>query len=144
MLRRLKSLGMQLRELRNIFIMFILPKLTYASPAWSSSLSLTQQRQLERVQKRACRIIMGDRYTTYETALITLDLTSLTDSHTKLLKQFGERLISHPRHRHFLPDNNPKPRHAMRHYNRLKPIRATTERYKKSAIPAIVNIINNP
>ncbi|KAK3877796.1 hypothetical protein Pcinc_017526 [Petrolisthes cinctipes] len=109
MLRRLKSLGMQLRELRNIFIMFILPKLTYASPAWSSSLSLTQQRQLERVQKRACRIIMGDRYTTYETALITLDLTSLTDSHTKLLKQFGERLISHPRHRHFLPDNNPNP-----------------------------------
>ena len=49
MLRRLKSLGAPTPELTTIFTSFILPKLTYASPAWTSSLNLTQMRQLEGV-----------------------------------------------------------------------------------------------
>ncbi|MPC98227.1 hypothetical protein E2C01_093586 [Portunus trituberculatus] len=51
MLCRLKSLGM--------YLSFILPKLMYISPAWSSSLSSTQQQELKNVQKRVCRVILG-------------------------------------------------------------------------------------
>lgn len=142
MLRRLKSLGMPQRELKSIFTIFILPKLAYASPAWSSSLSLTQQRQLERVQKRACRVILGDSYTTYEEALTTLELTTLSERHLHILRQFGTRLLTHPRHRQLLPEENPRPRHAVRHHNKIKPIRAVTDRYKKSAVPTIVKLIN--
>ncbi|MPC90631.1 hypothetical protein E2C01_085628 [Portunus trituberculatus] len=36
----------------------------YVSVTWSSSLSSTQQQQLENVQKRACRIILGPAYNT--------------------------------------------------------------------------------
>ncbi|XP_050713416.1 uncharacterized protein LOC126996704 [Eriocheir sinensis] len=59
MLRRLRTLGAPAAELCSIYSSFILPKLMYASPAWSSSLTLTQQQQLERVQKRAFRVILG-------------------------------------------------------------------------------------
>ena len=142
MLRRLKSLGMPQRELRSIFTIFILPKLTYASPAWSSSLTLTQHRQLEKVQKRAVRIILGESYVSYEEALATLDLSPLSARYEDLMRQFGEKLLIHPRHRDLLPELNPPPRHTVRHHNVLKPIRATTDRYKKSPIPTIVNIIN--
>ena len=143
MLRRLKSLGMPERELGSIFTTFILPKLTYASPAWSSSLSLTQRRQLERVQKRAVKIILGRSYTTYEEALSTLQLSSLSDHHSHLMRQFGTKLLTHPRHRDLLPDTNPPPTRAVRHHNVLVPIRATTDRYKHSPIPTIVGLINN-
>ena len=57
MLRRLRSLGTPADELKGVYTSFILPKFMYASPAWSPSLNLTQQQQLERVQKRACRVI---------------------------------------------------------------------------------------
>ena len=64
MLRRLRSLGTPAEELKGVYITFILPKLMYASPVWSSSLTRTQQQQLESVQKRAYRIILGAAYTT--------------------------------------------------------------------------------
>ncbi|MPC89285.1 hypothetical protein E2C01_084223 [Portunus trituberculatus] len=43
MLRRLKSLGTPADELKGIYITFILPKLTYASPVWSTSLTCTKK-----------------------------------------------------------------------------------------------------
>ncbi|XP_050721171.1 uncharacterized protein LOC127001045 [Eriocheir sinensis] len=39
LLRRLKKLGTPARELASVYSTFILPRLTYASPAWSSSLN---------------------------------------------------------------------------------------------------------
>ena len=143
MLRRLKSLGAPSQVLRDIYKCFILPKLTYASPAWSSSLTVTQQRQLEKVQKRACKIILGTSYTTYDEALPILRLSTLQDHHLHLLKQFGLKLLNNPRHRRMLPPDAPPPTRAVRHHNIIQPIRPRTDRYKKSPIPAIVNILNS-
>ena len=77
LLRRLKKLGTPPRELVSIYFAFVLPKLTYTSPAWLPSLNLTQNRLLEQVQKRAVRFILGPHYTTYEEAFHTLHLTTL-------------------------------------------------------------------
>ena len=143
MLKTMKSLGAQHQQLRDIYGTFILPKLTYASPAWSPSLNITQQRRLERVQKRACKIILGPAYTSYHQALTALNLTSLAERYHRDLQVFGERLLTHPRHRLLLPPALPPPLRAARHHNILKPIRARTDRYKNSPIPTIVNIINN-
>ena len=63
--------------------------------------TLTQQRQLERVQKRACRIILGPAYNTYDDALPTLMLAMR--HHDQALRKFGMDLLHHPRHRHLLP-----------------------------------------
>ncbi|MPC84394.1 hypothetical protein E2C01_079132 [Portunus trituberculatus] len=59
MLHRLKSFGTPADELKGVHLTFILPSLMYASPAWSSSPTSTQQQQPENVQKRTCRIILG-------------------------------------------------------------------------------------
>ena len=143
MLRRLRSLGARSEDLLTIYTSFILPKLMYASPAWASSLTITQQRQLERVQKRACRTILGSSYTSYQDALTILSLPNLADRHLEALKSFAVSLVDHPRHRDFLPPPAPPPRRAARHHNTITPIRARTDRYKKSPIPTIVHIINN-
>ena len=144
MLRRLRSLGTPGKELCTIYTTFILPTLMYACPVWSSSLTLTQKQKLERVQKRACRIILGSTYEGYDHALSTLNLPKLSDRHQEALRKFGDNLLTHPRHRHFLPPDAPPPRRTTRHVNKLVPIRAPrTDRYKNSAIPAIVNLINS-
>ncbi|MPC11666.1 hypothetical protein E2C01_004337 [Portunus trituberculatus] len=49
MLRILKSLGTPADELRELYLTFILPRLMHASPVWPSSLTSTQQQQLEDV-----------------------------------------------------------------------------------------------
>lgn len=143
MLRRLRSLGTPTEELRGVYLTFILPKLMYASPAWSSSLTLTQQQQLERVQKRAFRVIMGPAYRDYEHALSHLSLPRLSARHREALVKFGEGLLRHPRHRHMLPPDMPPPVRASRHRKRLLPLRAQrTDRYRLSAVPTIVRALN--
>lgn len=142
MLRRLKSLGVPVPELATTLKMFILPKLTYASPAWSPCLTATQLGRLERVQKRAIKIILGTSYTTYNDALATLRLTTLAAHYTTRLEQFGLQLLVNPRHRDLLPPDAPPPRRALRRYNRLVPIKARTERYNHSTVPTLVRLIN--
>ncbi|XP_047483008.1 uncharacterized protein LOC125035007 [Penaeus chinensis] len=51
------AFGVPLPELHNIYRLFILPKMIYASPTWAPSLTATQLLQLDRVQKRAAKII---------------------------------------------------------------------------------------
>ena len=143
MLRRLKSLGAPAAELKGVYNTFILPAVTYASPAWSSSLNTSQMQQLERIQKRACKIILGPAYTTYDDALTTLCLPRLNIRLECALRTFGAGLLSTPRHRHLLPPAAPPPTRATRHHNKLIPLRAPrTDRYNNSAIHTIVRMIN--
>ncbi|MPD01430.1 hypothetical protein E2C01_096957 [Portunus trituberculatus] len=114
MLRRLMSLGAPADELMGVYLTFILPKLMYASPAWSSSLNLTQRQQLERVQKRAFRVILGPAYRSSEDALTCLTLPRLATRHQEALEKFGEGLLHHPRLRHLLPQDVPLPARATR------------------------------
>lgn len=144
MLRRLRSLGTPGKELGEVYKIFILPTLTYGSQAWSSSLNLTQKQQLERVQKRACKIILGPDYNGYDNALSTLSLSKLSQQHQEALHKFGKKLLTHSRYRNFLPPYAPPPTRATRHYNKLVPIRAPrTDRYKNSTIPTIVKMLNS-
>ena len=143
MLRRLRSLGTPASELKGVYTSFILPKLTYASPAWSSSLNATQLHRLERVQKRACRVILGPAYDNYDAALTSLSLPSLAERYNQALTVFGAGLLKSQRHRHFLPRDAPHTSRTLRHNNRLMPLRAQrTDRYKHSAIPTIIRGIN--
>ena len=145
MLRRLKSLGVPKPELTNIYKTFILPKLTYASPAWSSSINNTQLKKLDRVQKRAVKIILGTSYNGYEASLSTLGLSTLATLYQQTLLQFGKHLLKSQRHRHLLPPPAPPPRRAARSHNILEPVRSRTDRHKNSPVPTIVRLINgNP
>ncbi|MPC35054.1 hypothetical protein E2C01_028464 [Portunus trituberculatus] len=103
MLRRLKSLGTPTEELKGVHLTFILPGLMYALPAWSSCLTDTQRQQLENVQKRACRIILGPAYTNYDHALTNLNLPRLSNKHREALLKLGRNLLCHLRLRHLLP-----------------------------------------
>ncbi|MPC46447.1 hypothetical protein E2C01_040167 [Portunus trituberculatus] len=101
-------------------------------------LTATQRQQLENVQNRACRIILGPAYTNYGHALTTLNLPRLSNTHREALLKLGRNLLRHPKLRHLLSPATPRPVHTTLHNNVLMPTRATrTDRYKNSAIPTM-------
>ena len=74
MLSRLKRFGVPVEDLVSVYVGYVRPTVEYASPVWHSSIGKKQTQQIERIQKRACYIILGSNYTTYNDAL---DLTGL-------------------------------------------------------------------
>ena len=58
MLRSLVKYGLPKEDLITIFVGYIRPLLEYASPAWSGGLTQNPNERLERIQKRALRIIL--------------------------------------------------------------------------------------
>ena len=116
----------------------------YASPAWSPSLNITQHHQLEKIQKRALRLIIGSAYTDYESAHNTLNLPRLSVKHEEALMKFGEGLLKHSRDRKLFPPDDPPPIRPAKHRNMLIPVKAPrTDRFKNSAIPSIVRLLNS-
>lgn len=85
-----------------IFKMFMLPKLIYASPAWSLGLTATHFTRLKRTQKKAVKNILVASFTTYDIGHATQHVTTLTAYDTTSLKQFGLKLSNSPRHRAIL------------------------------------------
>ena len=63
-----------------------------SATVWHSSLTEENSDDLERVQKSAVKIILGDGYIDYEKALIRLDMESLKDrrENPKTSKMFPE------------------------------------------------------
>ncbi|CAH1270908.1 Hypp4508 [Branchiostoma lanceolatum] len=58
----------------------------YAVPVWNSGLAKRQSDQLERLQRRACRTIMGNGYTVINTHLNTSDFQLRTEREQLCLK----------------------------------------------------------
>ena len=69
MLRSLKRFGFDKSELVTVYKGYIRPLLEYSDVIWHSSLTSNQTHQLERVLKRALRIILGTYYISYANAL---------------------------------------------------------------------------
>ena len=59
-------------DLRNIYLIFIRSILEQSAVVWHSSLTMKNRRDLERVQKSAVRVIMGQNYKSYKHGLKSL------------------------------------------------------------------------
>ena len=79
MLRRLKNLGANQKSLCEVYMKQIRCVLEMAVPAWNGSITLREKVQIERVQKCAFHIILGDSYNSYENALDHLNLETLEE-----------------------------------------------------------------
>ena len=69
LLRKLSTFGASIEDLKHIYILFIRSTLELSSSVWHKSLTEENENDLERVQKSAFRIILGNDYISYENAL---------------------------------------------------------------------------
>ena len=78
-LHKLSRFTKNKQDLKKIYILQIRSKLEQSAVLWHSSITQKCQNNLERVQKSALKIILGDSYVSYDNALKVLKLQSLKE-----------------------------------------------------------------
>ncbi|CAH1230646.1 INPP5B [Branchiostoma lanceolatum] len=77
LLRKLKHFHIPTEDLVTVYVTYVRPVLEYAATIWHSGLTTTLSNRIEKVQRRAVRIIMGADYRSYTDACVHLGLPSL-------------------------------------------------------------------
>ena len=77
LLRKVANFTSSIADKKNIYILYIRSILEQSSVVWHSSLTQENCDDLERVQKCAIRIILGEHFQDYEDALLKVDLETL-------------------------------------------------------------------
>lgn len=143
MLTTLKRFGLPIEDLKTIYIGFIRPLAEYAVPAWHPGLSEHQHYALERIQKRACRIMLGTKYGSYIDALEQCQLTNLRTRREQICLQFINKLVKSPAFHNWVPNTRGVDTgKSLRNSNLLSIPKTRTERYANSPIPYMVKLWN--
>ncbi len=142
-LRRLKKFGVRDQELVIIYTGYVRPVLEYAVPVWHSSLTTDQIKRLESVQKRVCKIILGQRYQGYSGTLSLLGLCTLADRRVQLCLDFARKLYKSSFRDWLPPLREQLTGRQMRISDKLTMLRCRTERYRRSPIPYMCRLLNN-
>ena len=77
LLRKLVHYNPPIEDMKTIYISYIRSILEQSSNIWHSDLTVENRVSLERVQKNAFKNILQDKYSTYEKALLDLNLETL-------------------------------------------------------------------
>ena len=139
MLRRLKEFGAKVPELLLVYVAQIRCLLEYVVPVWQGAITDQEKTDLERVQKSALRIILGDKYGTYSTALKKSGLTDLETRRRNICKKFAIKSAKHKKHQKWFQT---KPRFKTRNNLKYSIPHTRTERLKQSAIPYLTSLLN--
>ena len=141
MLNALRNYAAPVGDMLTIFQIYIRPILEYACAVWHPALTKNQCYQLERIQKRTCKIILGNNYKDYESSLRELKITSLANRREELVLKFGQQVLNSEKHRHLLPEKRSN-NHNLRHSNKFPQPLCNTNKYQKSTIPYIIKKLN--
>jgi len=136
-LKQLKRAAMSTSDLVYYYQSVIRPVVEYACVVWATSITKNQSDLIERIQRRAAKIIFGHEVD----ALKSLALPSLHDRREQLTKQFFTSLLS-PNSclHHLIPaEFNNEQTDKLRHVKQFPPPLTRTERFKKSTIVYCLN-----
>ena len=145
MLRNLARLGTVKTDLVDVYFKQCRSVLELAAPAWTPGLTRTEINQLERVQKSACSIILGE-YKSYRSALKTLNMETLEKRREILSLNFGKKALKSTKFKNwFCEEENREPyvkTRNNRQKQKLKPVTWRKVLYKKSPLPYLTEILN--
>ena len=90
LLRAVQSFGSSREEMVHLWKISCLSVLEQSCVVRGSCLTCEEKADLERTQKSFAKLVLRDKYTTYESALIELNLENLKTQRTKLMMKFGK------------------------------------------------------
>ena len=148
MLRRLKGLGASETELLDVYMKQVRSVLELAVPVWQPALNQQEVKQIERVQRCALYIILGDQYSNYDHAMDLLECDNLNDRRNKLCENFAKKSVKHPKFTNWFCENSEAPPNISTRGNenkvitKFKPVQTRTKRYHDSPLPYLTDILN--
>ena len=128
-------------DLVNIYNLYIRSILEQNCQVWHYAITQEEISDLERVQKVATKIILQDRYTDYEQALISLNLEPLYARRGRLCLKFAKKCLKHPNTRDMFPLNSNLDQ-QLRVNQKYHVQFASTSRLRDSAIPQLQRALN--
>ena len=139
-IRRLKELGANTPELVDIFMKHCRSILEFAAPAWHGAITVAERQDIERVQKVALHIILGDQYETYRNALGITNLEMLEVRRNNLCMKFAKKSEKNEKHKHWFK-LNPKTITRREQEKYKRPVARTT-RLLNSPISYLTQLLN--
>ena len=145
MLTKLEYVGVPTADLLDIYILYVRSLLEYCSVVWHSTLTGEQDQNIERVQKLCLKVILGNNYQGYDSALEHLDLQTLSERREERCLKFGLKSLLHPTHSKMFPVNPQilETPHDTRSPEHFTVNWARSDSYRTSAIPYIQRMLNN-
>ena len=104
-LKRLLNLGCSCEDLILVYIRQVRSVVEFAAPYWTPLLTKNEVRRLERIQRTALHVIMGDSYTNYKETLTILGLESLEDRRNSLMVRFVIKTLQTNKFQHWFVRN---------------------------------------
>ena len=129
-------------DLKQIYISQVRSKLEQSAVVWHSSLTVKNENDLERIQKAALRIILKNRYQSYNQALALLQMKSLKDRREELCLKFAKKCLRIEKFQKYFPLTNKKHCMLMRDTEKFGLSKCGSSRYKNSAIPYMISLLN--
>ena len=143
MLRSLKRFGFDQDELSIVYKSYVRPVVEYADVVWHSGLTCKQSGDIERIQRRACRTILGQQFTTYSESIAKCNLIKLSHRRVDHCLSFAMGLEDNPRTRHLIPPTRIAVHgYNLRNANDLTQPMTKTKRYKQSPVPYFITLLN--
>ena len=136
MLTKLKYVGVCIDDLLDVYKLYIRSITEYCSVAYHSSLTQENSQTLERIQRTCLKVILGDMYLSYDSALEMCGLETLSARREKRCLDFALKCIKHEKNQRLFPRNTGNQREKF-HVNW-----ARTDAYKKSTIPYCQRLLN--
>ena len=145
LLRKVAEFTASKEDKKDIYILYIRSILEQSCVVWHSSLTSENSQDLERVQKCATRIIMGNEYKNYEDALEKIGIDSLKERREALCLNFAKKCLESENERCNKILKNREKIHKMKIRNQeyFAVNHAKTERLRKSTIPYLQRLLNS-
>ena len=134
MITKLKYVGVSKEDLIEIYILFIRSVVEYCAVAFHSTLTQEQSRKLEKIQKTCLKVILGEMYIDYTSALEMSGLETLSARRQARCLDFALKCVKHKRNQRLFPLNKKSSKYFMRDNEVFQVNFARTEDYRRSAI----------
>ena len=142
MITKLKYVGVGMEDLIDIFKLFIRSVSEYCSVLFHSRLTVEDSDKLERIQKICLKVILGDMYINYESALEMSGLQTLKSRRDKSCLDFSLKCVKHSKNRRLFPLNTRTFGQEQKTMETYEVNFAKTEAYKLSTIPLSQRLLN--
>jgi hypothetical protein len=102
-IRKMINFGASKEELVHLWVVYCRSVLEQSSVLWQGALTQENRDSLERTQKTFVKLILKNKYTTYEEALERLNLISLDKRRDILCLKFANKCLSDKKTSHMFP-----------------------------------------
>ena len=139
---KLKYVGVKKDDLIDVYKLFIRSLLEYCCVVFHSSLTHENIQDLERIQKTALRVVYGEDYEDYQSALHRSGLETLYSRRESRCLDFALKCVKHPLNSRLFPLNQ-EPVNDLGRTEKFVVNFAKTGAYQKSAIPYCQKLLND-